>query len=710
MTVSTDIIQSPEYVGDGVLTELPFNFYHDRDDADSYVKLFEKQADGSYVQSSLPFSVIDDTSDDEAGIIILDSPLAAGVTVTVVRDTLVRQYEEIPQHEKFYPKVYEKAFDKLTCMIQELARRAFKLPVGAADNTNIQSPFVPGNYLKVMPDGSLGWASAASTAGGYADADVTALNLTNGVRNSVGYRAVQEIRSLSVPVAPYEKVSLYGEGGSFDYYWDALSTQDDDGINVLILDSNTNSSPGRYLKSIREVAINNTRRPFVEKARTQSWVGRSYLKSTGSNDFQIGFEHEDLKAAEYILNYNPEGFLWMGASYTGDSIGEYIKPELVGSFVNSTTNNMFANSVGESFNFSFEGTGFYFNSLRDTRGGMWSFSVDGGAGIDISVYSPTTISQDQQLVVSGLVETTHNVVATYQGADPSNPPSSGGVGRGWITYDSNGTGVSTIDTISTIQSPLNDKGAELSYSSSVTKVMGSGTVLDFAIKAKPSGSLVDPKWVPYHSSATVGNSQRNITLEIYKDGVLMDNNIGTLNDGVPFETLTFKQNYTAYNGDDPGSTPLWEGYFTHHFESGVLTTSHSIKILTDVFVESGYLAGMFAAQSSAMGGVKYSNGIEYDQLSNLSGVKQSIYMDSTPASAAFQSSLGGFSAVDVDLQDVLSLGRLNSFGPESIFLQSRTSDLIKCYWQSFNNDILPAGETYRASARYYICPNISTVF
>ena len=231
MTVSTDIIQSPEYVGDGVLTELPFNFYHDRDDADSYVKLFEKQPDGSFIQSSLPFLVIDDTSDDEAGIVILDSPLAAGVTVTVVRDTLVRQYKEIPQHEKFYPKVYEKAFDKLTCMIQELARRAFKLPVGAGDNTNIQSPFVPGTYLKVMPDGSLGWASAASTAGGYTDQDVTALNLTNGVRNSVGYQTADEIRALPTPTALNLKVELFGPQGGVFVADLSDTTTPEDGVN-----------------------------------------------------------------------------------------------------------------------------------------------------------------------------------------------------------------------------------------------------------------------------------------------------------------------------------------------------------------------------------------------------------------------------------------------------------------------------------------------
>ena len=51
---------------------------------------------------------------------------------------------------------------------------------------------------------------------GYGDADVTALNLTNGVRNSVGYATADEIRALPYPVGSDLKVELYGnESGVF---------------------------------------------------------------------------------------------------------------------------------------------------------------------------------------------------------------------------------------------------------------------------------------------------------------------------------------------------------------------------------------------------------------------------------------------------------------------------------------------------------------
>lgn len=44
----------------------------------------------------------------------------------------------------------------------------------------------------------------------YGDEDVTALNLTNGVRNSVGYQTADEIRAIASPTVPHLKVELYG--------------------------------------------------------------------------------------------------------------------------------------------------------------------------------------------------------------------------------------------------------------------------------------------------------------------------------------------------------------------------------------------------------------------------------------------------------------------------------------------------------------------
>lgn len=88
--------------------------------------------------------------------------------------------------------------------------------------------------------------SKAINALGYADADVTALNLTNGVRNSVGYQTADEIRALPVPTAPNLKAVWYGHGGGI-YLWDSTSTLPDDGSKVLKLNSVTN---GRFLKVV----------------------------------------------------------------------------------------------------------------------------------------------------------------------------------------------------------------------------------------------------------------------------------------------------------------------------------------------------------------------------------------------------------------------------------------------------------------------------
>lgn len=144
MTVSTDIIESAEFLGNGTTTELPFNFWYDDE---SHVKVFEKNADGTFTEITRDYVVERDSANSESGKVILANPLINGVTVKVVRDTLKRQFQDYPQNSPFYPENHERGYDKLTAMIQEICRRTFAAPIGSNVNTTFPVPYLPGQII-----------------------------------------------------------------------------------------------------------------------------------------------------------------------------------------------------------------------------------------------------------------------------------------------------------------------------------------------------------------------------------------------------------------------------------------------------------------------------------------------------------------------------------------------------------------------------------
>lgn len=517
--------------------------------------------------------------------------------------------------------------------------------------------------------------------------------IEKGIEASVGYTDVSQIRALGVPTEIFSVVLTSDK--FYKFVWDSESVDDDDGVSVLLPTDYTGA--GRWVQSQSSSASSNNSNDFIKKALNQSWTGRNYVRRSG-DDFRIGFEQARYKAVEFEMNYNTEDYLWMGASYAGESIGVYILPDLTGSFTNSTTGNAFTISVGASFTFDFIGTGFYFNHLSANSGGIWNFSIDGGADIPISTYSESVVQEVSQLVADGLADGTHTVVATFAGADASTV----GVPRGWLKYDHTGIGVSTATTIPALAGTLTDVGVKLSYSKTVTQAIAAGSVPDFAIKARPSSqSGIDTNWVPYHGNGSEGFSQRDIVLEILMDGKVVAPE--SIVEELFTDSLIFKQTYNAYNNDDATNTIMWQGVFTHRFENGELITDHTIKIMNDTFVESGYISGMMPANSGHMDGILVNNGFSEDDTSTWAGPAENRYMENTPNSVAFtSSSTGAFSAVSNNITDILAENAFSRDYSNSIFIQSRTDGLVKAYWLTFDNVELNQGMIFSSSSKYFV--------
>jgi hypothetical protein len=452
---------------------------------------------------------------------------------------------------------------------------------------------------------------------------------------------------------------------------------------------------------------------FIAQAAGQTYAGRGYIRAASNGiDFSVGFEQAGNKSSEYLLEFNTEDFLSFRTAYVGWSVGRKTVPTLTsGTFNNSGTTKKFTLNIGASFTFDFEGTGVYFNFLKEQRGGVWEFTVDGGTAFEVSCYSAESVTNATVLLADGLADGTHTVVATFLGADPSTV----GTPRGYLDYDNFGTaGNSTATTIPEYPVLRADDEIALTYAKDIAQVIGSGTVLDFAIRARPASTAVDTTWVPYHTTGAGGASTRNIGLTIIVDGVVIDNDASLLDGAEVFQrSVIVRQTYDAYNNLDLTSTKMWSGTYTMRFEAGVLTTTHTIKIAEDTFVDDGYMA-VFSANSNQMDKLQYSNGYTQEDTTTWSGVTEDHFQGETPFSAAFQSSSdGSLSAFETSLADALALDRGSNTGvdmSEVVFAQSRTSSLIKCYWKAFDDTVLSAGDTFRTVNKYFAAPDVSLVF
>ena len=99
---------------------------------------------------------------------------------------------------------------------------------GVFANSSIYMVHIDGDFSEGVSEITF---TEAISRSGYGDSDVTALNLLNGVRNSVGYATAGEIRALPSPTLGNNKVELYGsQGGVFVADLNDTTTPED-GVN-----------------------------------------------------------------------------------------------------------------------------------------------------------------------------------------------------------------------------------------------------------------------------------------------------------------------------------------------------------------------------------------------------------------------------------------------------------------------------------------------
>ncbi|WLP59168.1 phage tail protein [Bacillus pumilus] len=91
---------------------------------------------------------------------------------------------------------------------------------------------------------------------------------------------------------------------------------------------------------------------------------------------------------------------------------------------NSDLNAMYAEDVGQTFSFTFKGTGFSVKLIKEKLGGKITFNIDKKTNKTFSTYKDTGKEShvvETVDVIRGLEDKEHTVVATFKGKDNKNP-------------------------------------------------------------------------------------------------------------------------------------------------------------------------------------------------------------------------------------------------------------------------------------------------
>lgn len=400
-------------------------------------------------------------------------------------------------------------------------------------------------------------------------------------------------------------------------------------------------------------------------------VNAMYIRQFNATTFGVGVHFGLRNCVEWRMREDADLMLLLRGSYAGSdsSIDSYFKPTLSGSFVTSTVNS-YTTSVGATITASIKGTLIKFRHRMDTLGGLWSFTIDGGAPILVSVYSGTIQNGVETLLASGLSDTTHTVVGTFQGDDPNNPPS--GTARGWFIYDNASTGASGNSTFRAEGSDYYIVGSD------AVDVISVASIPDFAINATRTGSGVTADWVPEH--AAVG-ACRDITKALFVDGVSVSTNPASLASPIWFtDSAVFTQTYTAYSTNDiAGNFPMWDGVITHEYTRNGLTVRHRLSfIYGDVDVGSGYLS-MLPSETDKANVLVTNKGFKLTPL--VPGDGSNIPLALLADSAAYiNTTRNTGAALTLNLQQTLDIANAGGLQPVPVFYQLRADTITKVYW------------------------------
>lgn len=382
---------------------------------------------------------------------------------------------------------------------------------------------------------------------------------------------------------------------------------------------------------------------FVEIIKSRVGFNRFRLKRLTATQPEVVFD-DGTKHVTYRFNKDPnDDFYKLNKVFVGD-VGDLVISEkdiqaadITGTWnaTSMTGNNWYTTQVGATFSGTVTGETIKLTSYTDDRGGIWEFVVDGDTAnkATLTTWSSVATSSVQQVIKSGLANTSHTIVATFKGDDPAHAPSSGaGTGRGWAYVNTSLAGFATL------------LGCIKASNPESKRLLIDGSNKEFAFSITYNGVT---NWFPEHNG--VGTAFKIDDIQFLVDNVPKDFN--ALADGayVDFKSsLVINQHlYCVFSG-----TNIAEVWISHYFNrDGAVKWTGKLKVLQAFKVEYGYplmlpianenftevTTGLYNNRVSDFGGTVYNFDEERDFVRSCVAVDAITRILSSPAKSRTQS-------------------------------------------------------------------------
>jgi hypothetical protein len=417
-------------------------------------------------------------------------------------------------------------------------------------------------------------------------------------------------------------------------------------------------------------------------------------KTLTKTEFSIVHDLYNGKSVEYNTGKSSiDGYTRFQEGKIGVSQDQYVVFEdknydsKTGTWVTTSTPNIYTTQVGATLTLSFFGSGFDFNFFGDNRGGVWRFVIDGDTANPIDISTFRTVSANSFVTVKrGLTNANHTLVATFQGADPLNAPS-GGTARGW-SYEGTTLPYVPFKTYKTIKGVLAD----------TTPLFGDSNK-EFAINMRKNGTTY-----PYYFTPLHGVTATAVAIEPTK--FIVDGVEKTFALGEMVENVTEFQIVQKIYGKNPETENHVKITTVTTFKSdGTVNIDGRMEALVDLDIESGF--GIMFPVGKPFSEMIISS-IQNKYLTNRTDGYVQYLSDEKDLTTSFVclSSANKSIGVACTFENAKLTLRQGKTGKNTdvlrTWIEHRDTTMSKFYQQVFKNAIIPTGDVFRFSGTFFI--------
>ncbi|MCQ6288067.1 BppU family phage baseplate upper protein [Bacillus cereus] len=458
---------------------------------------------------------------------------------------------------------------------------------------------------------------------------------------------------------------------------------------------------GVDLTTITEFLPN--QRDFIALLRNHNTSSNMYTRIVGDRTLDILIPLRGNKVAHYTLRKDTkddyvklEDCAISNLNVVPQKVNAINYKSDTGAMQKANPPNYYTTTVGDTFTFTFDGTGFDFQHFTDNRGGLWEFKVDGTVVKTISTHINAVPTNELKVnygirpVARGLAKGTHTVIATFKGDDPANAPASGAnTARGWVKNDSGYAQAAEAHKTALLYDDLLHPVKEIDLLIPFSNK-------EFAFRMKPNGSSVNAEWIPEHSAATVFKT----TQKMYVD----DKEIISWAADATVKEVQMVRVVQSMKGFHPSdlTNALCEIYSVHTVTNQGVTFDIKIKWLKDTFIEDGYIA-MLPGSRPFVEKLVDATGQSLDTIASDNSFNDIPNGEKITSYAMFNTT-GTDYVVAMKINHIHASLRKGQTGRRHplVWLQHRDATLQKLYPQVYKNCVAKVNETHSFSATYSI--------